>query len=109
MAIHAYPAFGTKTADEIKRGSARSITIELKDRRKAWVDDDLCWYADDQDVFNDVIPVAEDWPNDDYYPLPLLRAHSIATWVAAKMGGRVVTPAPKYTKKDYEVPPGAVA
>ena len=53
--------------------------------------------------------MADNWPGDDYYPLPLLRAHALATWVAEQMGAEVVTPKPDYKPEDYEIPPGAVA
>ena len=88
MALLAHPAFGTKSKEAI--AVAVTIKIRLKDDRATQVDDDLTWYAEDEAVFNEVVPVAEAWPHDDYYPLPLLRAHAIATWVAreAHCGGR---------------------
>ena len=107
MALFAYPAFGTKTQAEID--AARTITIRLKDKREAQVDDDLTWYAEDRDVFLDVIPTAEEWPHDDYFPLPLQRAYAVAKWVAEKIDAKVVTPEPKYKPEDYKIPAGAVA
>ena len=107
MALLAYPPFGTKTQAEID--AARTITIRLKDRSEAQVDDDLTWYAESQDVFLDVIPTAEEWPHDDYFPLPLQRAYAIAKWVAKRIDATVVTPEPKYKPEDYRIPDGAVA
>ena len=88
---------------------ARTITIRLKDGSEADVDDDRNWYADDESVFEKVVPLAYNWPDDDYFPLPLLRAHKLATWVAKELDAEVITPKPDYKPEDYKVPPGAVA
>ena len=104
---HYFERFWDLTPEEVK--AARTITIRLKDGTEAEVDDERNWFADDPAVFDKVVPVADNWPNDDYYPLPLLRAHALATWVIEQMGGEVVTPKPDYKPEDYEVPPGTVA
>ena len=51
--------------------AARTITIRLEGGEEAEVDDERNWFADDEAVFDKVVPVANNWPDDDYYPLPL--------------------------------------
>lgn len=103
---HVWERFHPLEPEDIK--AARTITIRLQDGREAEVDDEQNWFTDDPRVFETVVPVADKWPNDDYFPLPLLRAHALATWTASQIdGARVVTPNPEYKREDYEVPPGA--
>ena len=104
---HVWEFFHPLEPEDIK--SATTITIRLEDGSEADVDDGQNWFADDESVFQKVIPVANNWPDDDYFPLPLLLAHKLATWVAKEIGATVVTPKPVYKPSDYEVPPGAVA
>ena len=104
---HVFEWFHPLESEDIK--AARTITIRLKDGSEAEVDDGQNWFADDTAILEKVVPVAYNWPHDDYYPLPLLRAHALATWVAKELDAEVVTPKPDYKPSDYEVPPGAVA
>ena len=95
--------------DEEERKSAHTIEIQLKDGRVVEVDDEGNWYADDEADFQTVIPTAQRWPGDRYYPLAMLRAYDHATWVAKEIGATVVTPKPIYKPEAYKVPPGAHA
>ena len=80
---HVFEWFHPLEPEDIK--AARTITIRLEGGEEAEVDDERNWFADDEAVFDKVVPVANNWPDDDYYPLRLLRAHALATWVAKEL------------------------
>ena len=100
-----WPRFGS-VSPELQK-AAKTIEITTKDGKMAEVDDDMNWYADDDKVFDVVVPVAEKFPGAlSYYPLPLQRAYDAAKYVAGEIGGKVVTKEPEYSPDDYKSPRG---